>query len=92
MAKKKGGRGMRTKGGGVSATARKKSGATKKSPLKTGSFPVFDHKSAMSAIKLRGHSPSKAAVLNKVSRWASAHKDTGVKNAVKAARSRDRGK
>ena len=58
----------------------------------SGKFPVYSHRTAMSAIKLRKHGKgvSSSKVLNKVSRWASAHKDTSVKNAVKRARSKDR--
>jgi hypothetical protein len=56
-----------------------------------GKFPVFDQKSALSAIRLRGKGKgvSKKAVLNKVSRWASANKNTRVKAAVKRARAAD---
>lgn len=70
----------RTRKGNVTAKARKKHGKK---------FPVFDHKSAMSAIRLRGHG-NKKKVLNKVSRWASTHNDATVKNAVSRARKRDR--
>jgi hypothetical protein len=80
----------RTKSGGVSATARKKSGGGK--GLRKGSFPVFDTKSARSAIKLRGHAKSKSAVLTKVNRWASKTGNASVKKAVAAARKRDRKK
>ena len=72
----------RTKKGNVTAKARRKYGTK-------GKFPVFDRKSAMSAIKLRGHG-NKKKVLNKVSRWANAHNDSIVKAAVKRARKRDR--
>ena len=80
----------RTKSGGVTAAARKKYGSSKSSPNKTGSFPVFDRQSAMSAIKLRGHAKSKKAVLNKVSRYASSHHDATVKAAVAEARKKDK--
>lgn len=72
----------RTKKGNVTAKARRKYGTR-------GKFPVFDQKSAFSAIKLRGHG-NKKAVLNKVSRWANAHNNKKVKAAVKRARARDR--
>lgn len=71
----------RTRKGNVTAKARKKHGKK---------FPVFDQKSAMSAIKLRGHG-NKKKVLNKVSRWASSHNNAKVKAAVKRARKKDRG-
>ena len=66
MAKKrKGTKSMRTKSGGVSAAARRKHGVGKGKK-----FPVFDRKSAMSAIKLRGHAKSKKARSNIISRAA----------------------
>jgi len=79
---------MRTKKGNVTSVARKKSGMKKKG----GKFPVFDVKSAMSAIKLRHHGKgvSAAAVLSKVARWASAHGKQNVLNAVKKARLKDK--
>jgi hypothetical protein len=79
----------RTKGGSVKATTRKKYGARKGSKLKKGSFPVFDTKSALSAIKLRGHAKSKKAVLNKVAHSKAAKSPT-VKTALKRARKKDR--
>jgi len=76
----------RTSKGNVTQEERDKSGS------KGGKFPVFDHKSAMSAIKLRhnGKGISAAAVLAKVSRWANEHNDEAVKNAVKKAREVDK--
>ena len=64
--KRKGTKSMRTKSGGVSAAARRKHGmkGTK------GKFPIFDTKSARSAIKLRGHAKSKAARRNIINRAA----------------------
>lgn len=76
---------------GVSAKQRRKHGS-RGGKLKKGSFPVFSERTAMSAIKLRGHSRSKKAVLAKVSRWASKTGNTRVKNAVKRARKRDAGR
>ena len=77
----------RTKKGNVTAEQRKKATGSKK-----GKFPVFDQKSAMSALKLRHHGKgvSPAAVIAKVSRWANANNNQAVKNAVKKARLRDR--
>jgi len=77
---------MRTSKGNVTAQARKKTGST------GGRYPVFDHKSAMAAIKLRHHSKavSAGAVLAKVARWASAHSDKAVLKAVAAAREADK--
>ena len=70
----------RTRKGTVTSKARKKYGKK---------FPVFDQKSALSALRLRGHG-NKKKVLNKVSRWASAHNNAKVKAAVKRARKKDR--
>jgi len=67
MADKEGG--MRTKKGNVTAKSRQKAGD------KQGKFPIFDHKSCMSAVKLRGHSSSPGSVLSRAARWASAHGD-----------------
>jgi hypothetical protein len=82
--------GMRTKKGTVTKKAREKTGM--KDGGKKGKYPVFDHKSAMSAIKLRHHGKgvSASSVLAKVARWARAHKDEAVLEAVKRARERDR--
>jgi hypothetical protein len=67
MARKKrsGTKSMRTKSGGVSAAARRKHGVGKGKK-----FPVFDRKSAVSAIKLRGHAKSSAARRNIINRAA----------------------
>lgn len=59
----------RTKKGNVTASARKEHGDKK------GKFPIFDQKSCMSAVKLRGHG-DKAKVLARASRWANAHNST----------------
>ena len=84
------GNGMRTPSGGVSEAARAKYGAKKGSGLKPGAYPIFDHTSAMSAIKLRGHANDPGAVLSRAARWASAHNDEVVLAAVKKARAADR--
>lgn len=47
-------RSKRTKKGNVKAEVRKRNAV-----LSKGRFPIFDRKSAASAIKLRGHSKSK---------------------------------
>jgi hypothetical protein len=70
----------RTKKGNVTAAARKKHGKK---------FPVFDAKSARSALKLRGHAKSKSAIISKVSRWASKSGNSAIKAAVKRARKAD---
>lgn len=77
---------MRTKKGNVTEEAREKHGDDE------GKFPVFDHKSAMSAIKLRhnGKGVSASSVLSKVARWASSHNDKAALNAVAAARQADK--
>lgn len=75
----------RTPSGAPSQEARDKHG------FSDGSFPVFDHTSAMSAISLRGHgSHSKAEVLDKVSRYANQAGDAVARNAVAEARKEDR--
>lgn len=68
--KRKGTKSMRTKSGGVSAAARRKHGVGKGKR-----FPVFDRRSAMSAIKLRGHAKSSAArrsIINRAAKFAPA--------------------
>ena len=58
----------RTKKGNVTATARKKSAA-----VKGGKFPIFDKKSAMSALRLRGHGTTpaqRAAIIRKAAKFA----------------------
>lgn len=93
MARKKPGpkKGNRTRKGTVTAKARKKHG-TKKGSNKRGSFPVFDKKSAKSALKLRGHAKSKKAVVDKVARYANKTGDAELKAKVKKARQTDRKK
>jgi hypothetical protein len=61
---------MRTKSGGVSAAARRKHGVGKKK-----SFPVFDRKSGLAAIRLRGHAKSakqRRNIINRAARYAPA--------------------
>lgn len=80
----------RTRSGGVSAQARKKYGSKSTSSRgRKGSFPVFDRKSANSAIKLRGHGNRKA-VLDKVARWARKHNEKGILEKVRKARAADK--
>lgn len=64
---------MRTKKGNVTSKARKKSGG------KGGKYPIFDHKSCVSAVKLRHHGKgvSAASVLARAAAWARSHKDKG---------------
>jgi hypothetical protein len=78
----------RTKKGSVKASTRKRYGGGK--GLKKGSYPVFDTKSANSALRLRGHAKSKKAVLAKVSRFASRTGNKALKAKVAAARKKDR--
>lgn len=75
----------RTKKGNVTAKARDEHGN------KDGKYPIFDQRSAMSAIKLRHHGDGVTAssVLNRASRWASANNNESVKNAVARARKVD---
>ena len=51
-------------------------------------FPVDSERTAISALRLRGHSDdvSPETVINKVSRWASANDNDRVKAAVTKAR------
>lgn len=74
----------RTKKGNVKSSARKKYGTK-------GKFPVFDAKSARSALKLRGRGKgiSRKSVINKVSRWANKTGNSAIKAAVKRARKAD---
>ena len=81
----------RTPAGGVTAAARKAHGSSKASPNRTGSFPIFDRKSAISAVKLRGHAASRTEVLNRAAAYAARSGDATVKAAVKAARAVDKG-
>lgn len=80
----------RTKSGAPTAKARATHGGGK--GLKKGSFPVFDAKSARSALKLRGHAKGagRATVVNKVSRFASKTHNASLKAAVKRARAADK--
>ena len=66
----------RTDAGNVTSEAREKYGDSQ------GKFPIFDQKSAMSAIKLRGHSDDPSGVLERASRWASANNNSAVKAMV----------
>jgi len=63
----------RTSKGNVTSEARKEHGS------KGGKYPIFDHKSCMSAVKLRHHGKgiSSDAVLSKASAWASKNRDKG---------------
>jgi len=56
----------RTAKGNVTSEAREKSGG------KSGSYPVFDQKSCVSAVKLRHHGSktSASAVMSRASAWA----------------------
>jgi hypothetical protein len=71
---------MRTKKGNVTAKARKKAGVK-------GKFPIFDKKSASSALKLRNHGKGVkgSSVIARVKRWAKKHDDKALsKKASKA--------
>ncbi len=78
---------LRTPSGNPTEDARERYGSKK-----TGSFPVFDQKSALSALRLRGHGDelSKEDVLNKVARYANENNDDRVKEAIRKARGLDR--
>lgn len=83
---------MRTRKGNVTSTARKKTGM--KGQGKKGKFPVFDVKSATSAINLRhsGKGVTASAVLAKVARWARVNNKPAILKKVEAARKKDRKK
>ncbi len=73
----------RTRGGSVSAAARRKHGM--RQPNRTGKFPIFDRQSALSALRLRGHANTRAereSILRRAARYAPA--------AARKARMRDR--
>jgi hypothetical protein len=78
----------RTPSGAPTQAARDKTGGG--SGLPSGSYPVFDHKSAINALNLRGHAQDPNDVINKVDAYADQHQDSGVKAAVKAARATSR--
>lgn len=67
MARGRKSRGNRTRKGTVTAKARKRYGGKK------GRFPIFDGRSARSAIRLRGHAKTKAerrSVINRARKYA----------------------
>ena len=75
-------KGMRTKRGNVTAKARKKHAT-----LSGGRFPIFDAKSARSALKLRGHAGTASArkrIIAKAAKFVPA--------AAKRARAKDKRK
>jgi hypothetical protein len=74
---------------GPTAAERRRYGGGK--GLKMGTFPVNSVKRAQSAIRLRGHAPSKKAVLNKVARSPYA-KNPAVKRMLANARKADSGR
>ena len=71
----------RTPSGAPSAEERRASGGGP--GLKKGSFPVFDTRSAMDALDLRGHSSNPNAVADKVLHWAEAHGDAAAAAAAR---------
>ena len=70
----------RTDAGNVTSEARERYGDSQ------GKFPIFDQKSAMSAIKLRGHSDNPNGVIERASRWANANNNSVVRAMVERAR------
>lgn len=72
----------RTKKGNVTSEAREKHGNRK------GKFPIFDEKSALSAIKLRGHADNPDSVLRRAAAWARRNNNKRVLAAVQKARSK----
>jgi len=67
MSTTRGTKSNRTKSGNVSATSRKRYGMKSKTARK-GSFPIFDRRSATSALRLRGRSRSKKDRKNIINR------------------------
>jgi len=63
--------GMRTEKGTVTAKARREAGG------RGGKYPIFDHRSCLSAVKLRHHGKGVSAqsVLTRAARWAREHGD-----------------
>ena len=76
----------RTTKGTVTSTARDKYGDDE------GKFPIFDQKSALSAIKLRhnGKGVSPESVLSRAAAWARAHNNKTVLAVIDAARETDK--
>ena len=59
---------LRTKKGNVTAMARKKHAT-----VKGGKFPIFDRRSALAALKLRGHAKTpaqRAAIISAAAKYA----------------------
>jgi hypothetical protein len=78
--------------GYIAGTRRAKSGIPGSGDTPgSNKFPVDSERTAMSALKLRGHSDdvSPETVINKVARWASANDNQTVKAAVAKAREQD---
>jgi len=78
MAKRRGTKAKRTKAGGVSAAARKRYGMKG-----SGKFPIMDLRSARSALRLRGHTATKAqraSVINRAAKFAPAAARQARKN------------
>jgi hypothetical protein len=81
---------LRTDAGTVTQKAHDTYGAKPdEKGLKPKSFPVFDHHSGESAIRLRGHAPDPSAVLDKVQAWAASHKDKILSMKARIARKAD---
>lgn len=79
---------MRTKSGGVSATSRRKHGMKSKTARK-GSFPIFDRKSANSALRLRGRAHSKKdrlSIINRARKYAPQSAKTAYQKDKKAGK------
>lgn len=72
----------RTEKGNVTSDAREAYGDSQ------GKYPIFDQRSALSAIRLRNHSNSVSpdSVLRRAQAWGKENEDTRVLNAVERAR------
>lgn len=75
---------MRTPSGAPSQAAREQHGGP------GGKFPIFDHKSAHSALMLRGHAPNPAAIIARVRAWANANGDKAILAECDAATEADK--
>lgn len=74
---------MRTSSGAPSQQARDQHGGA------GGKYPIFDHKSAHSALMLRGHAPDPAKIIARVRAWANSNNDKAILAECDAATTAD---
>lgn len=75
---------MRTPSGAPSQKAREQHGGS------DDKYPIFDHKSAHSALMLRGHAPDPAKIIARVRAWANEHDDKAILAECDAAAEADK--